>query len=247
MSFRRFLGVVLFALAIPIVGTADVKIVEKQHIDAFTMMGHTQPASDTRTVMWLGKGKMRVETGKQVVIIRLDRKKMYIVENNGAVYSVVNLPIDLKKMLPPGMGQQMLEMMKMTATVKKGTETKKIGKWTARRWDITLSSTMAKVRQTWWVTQDLKLDLSDFNDMAAQLTELQPGMKEAAEKFRQVDGFPVVKDTQTEMAMGGGAKMTSHEEVLSVEEGSPPAGTYEPPAGAKAKAFNLMEMMERKR
>jgi hypothetical protein len=205
------------------------------------------PARDATITSWIGKDRMRVEQGRNVIIIRLDRKKMYVVEPGGATYSVIDLPIDLKKLLPPGIGDQMLQMMKMNVTATKTGETKKVGRWKAVRWNIDLSSPMAKVHQVWWVTKDVKVDLSSFARMAETMLELQPGMAQAAKTLSRIDGFPVAKDTVTQMGMGGGAKMTSHEEVVAITEGTPPAGAYEPPANAKAKPFNMMEMMKKGR
>ncbi|NOZ78235.1 MAG: hypothetical protein GXP48_03440 [Acidobacteria bacterium] len=116
MRFRRVLTWMILAAAIPAMGMADVKIVTKQHVDAFTIMGHTMPARDVTTTTWITKDKMRVESPKDVVIVRLDKKKMYIVEGGGAAYSELDLPIDFAKLLPAGMAGPMLAMMKMTAS-----------------------------------------------------------------------------------------------------------------------------------
>ena len=245
MRFRRFAAVVILAAAIPALGMADVKIVTKQHVDAFTVMGHTSPARDTTTTTWITKDKMRVESPKNVIIVRLDQKKMYIVEGGGKVYSVIQLPIDLNKLLPAGMAGPMLAMMKMSVTVKPGTETKKVGKWMARRWDVTMHSSMATVHQVQWVTKDIKLDLAAFKRMSNAMIELQPGMADAVHELEKIDGFPVAEDTQTQMAMGSSAKMTSHTEVVSVTNEPAPPGTYAPPANAKARPFNMMEMMRK--
>ncbi len=245
MRVRHFAAMVVLAAAIPALGMADVKIVTKQHVDPFTMMGHTSPAQDTTTTTWITKDKMRVESPKNVVIVRLDKKKMYIVQNGGAVYSEIQLPIDLKKLLPAGMAGPMLAMMKMTVTVKPGTQTKKVGTWMTRRWDVTMHSSMANVHQVQWVTKDIKLDLAAFKKMSNVMVELQPGMADAIHQLEKIDGFPVEEDTETQMAMGSSAKVTSHTRVVSVTNGTPPPGTYAPPAHAKAKPFNMMEMMRK--
>ena len=248
MKLRRAWAVLVVTLLVPgLVAAADVKIVKKRHVDAFTIMGHTQPAKDEQTVVWMGGDRMRMESPENTVIVRLDQKKMYIVDPAGTEYHVIDLPLDLSKILPPGMGGQMLKMMEMTATVTPTDETKKIGKWETRRWNVTLSSKMVEMQQTSWVTKDVPMDLAKYRNMVDEIVSLQPGMASAVKEMAKIDGFPVEQDTVTEMAMAGGNKMASHEEVVSVEKADAPAGTYDPPAGAKATPFSFAEMMKKKR
>ncbi|NOZ78236.1 MAG: DUF4412 domain-containing protein [Acidobacteria bacterium] len=107
-----------------------------------------------------------------------------------------------------------------------------------------MNSSMAKVHQVQWVTKDVKLDLAAYKRMGAAMMKLQPGMADAMAELEKIDGFPVAEDTETQMAMGSGAKMTSHTEVVSITNEQAPPGTYAPPANAKAKPFNMMKMMQ---
>jgi Domain of unknown function (DUF4412) len=246
MSLRRAWTVVVLALIVPgLAAATDVKIVKKRHTDAFTIMGHAQPAKDEQTVVWIGADRMRMESPENTFIVRLDQKKMYLVNPGGTEYHVIDLPLDLKKILPPGMGEQMLKMMEMQATVTPTEETKKIGRWNTRRWNVTLSSKMVQMQQTNWVTKDVPLDVAKYRDMVGEVASLQPGMASAAKELAKIDGLPVEQDTVTEMAMAGGNKLTSHEEVVSIEETSAPPGTYDPPAGATAKPFSFQDLMRK--
>ncbi|MCG6962274.1 MAG: DUF4412 domain-containing protein [Acidobacteria bacterium] len=247
MNLRRAWTVIVLAVLVPgLTAAADVKIVKNRHTDAFTIMGHTQPAKDDQTVLWVGADRMRMESPENIIIVRLDQKKMYVVDPAGKEYNVIDLPMDLNKILPPGMGEQMLKMMEMTATVTPTDETKKIGKWETRRWNVTLSSKMVQMQQTSWVTKDVPLDLAKYRNMVDQVVSLQPGMASAVKEMAKIDGLPVEQDTVTEMAMAGGNKMTSHEEVVSIDKVEAPAGTYDPPAGATAKPFSFADLMRKK-
>ena len=66
-------------------------------------------------------------------------------------------------------------------------------------------------------------------------------MKEIAEKLQ---GFPVRTDITTTMM---GKSFKSWQELKSIEQKTPPAGFYEPPAGYKQVEFNPMSQMQKGR
>src|SRR5262245_17587987 len=89
----------------------DLMITKEKHTDAFSMMGHDQPAKDTKQVMWIGKDRIRVEEGDTVSIVRADLKKLFILDTKAKTVSTLDLPLDMKKYMPPeasGMFDQML-------------------------------------------------------------------------------------------------------------------------------------------
>lgn len=223
--------------------SADTKIVAKDHTDAFTVMGKQQPARDNESVTWIGKDSMRVEHGSKVIIVRLDQKKMFIVDPAESSYTVLDLPLDMSQYMPPEMAKQMMAMMKFTATVTPTDETREIHGWKARRYNVTMSSPMMHNEMTVWATKDIHVDLSAYKDMAAQLQLMQPGMADVVKEMMKIDGVQVLSEGTTKMM---GAEVGNRHEVVSVSEATPPAGSYEPPAGFKAKKFDFMEMMKNK-
>jgi hypothetical protein len=139
------------------------------------------------------------------------------------------------------MGEQMMQMMKFQVSVTPKDETRKVGPWTARRYDMTMNSAMMQMSSVVWTTKDVDFELDAFNDLAEQIVLMQPGMAEAIAEMRKMEGFQVMTEA-TMMIMGNEVK--SREETVSIDEMAAPAGTYDPPAGYTQKEFNFMEMQQ---
>ncbi len=230
--------VAVLGLSVP--AHADFKLVQRNHTDSMKVMGHEQPARDVESTMWIGDGMLRMDEGENSFIVRLDQKKMYMINHAEKKVTDIDLPLDVSKMLPP----QMREMMKMTATVTRTDETKKIGQWKATKYLITISSAMVKTEQVAWATTDVPFDASKYAAMALEILKVQPGMESVAREMSKIKGLVVMQDGKTTVM---GATAASHQEVISVEKTGPPKGGYEPPAGYQHEPFDPMKMMQRKR
>ncbi len=227
-------------LGLSVPAHADFKLVQKNHTGSMKVMGHEQPARDVESTIWIGDGMLRMDEGENSFIVRLDQKKIYMVNHSEKKVTEVDLPLDVSKMLPP----QMQEMMKMKASVTRTDETKKIGKWNATKYLITISSAMVKTEQVAWVTTDVPFDASKYAAMALEILKVQPGMESVAQEMSKIKGLVVMQDGKTTVM---GATADSHQEVLSVEKTGPPEGGYEPPAGYQREPFDPMKMMQRKK
>ena len=244
MSLRRLTVLLTAVLVVPgLVGAADYKIVKTRHTDPFSVMGRSQPAKDVQVTIWVGDGAMRIESPENTVIVRSDRKKMYIVDPAKTEYRVLDLPVDVAKLMPPGMAGQMMKTMAMTAKVTPTDETKTIGEWKVRRWNVTLDSKVIRLTQSVWTTKDVPVDASAYRNMFDELLSLQPGMADAVKELAKIDGFPILQETVSTMAMAN-EEMHSREQVVSIEKLAAPAGAYEPPPHAQELPFDFMEMMQ---
>ena len=76
------------------------------------MMGQTQPEKDEVHTTWIGDGKLRMDQGQSSTVVDLDGNKMIIIDHDNKSYSEIDLPVNLEELLPPGMGEQMMAMMK---------------------------------------------------------------------------------------------------------------------------------------
>jgi len=242
--FRTLLAV-LAALAMATVAGADTKIVKKQHSDAYTVMGQTQPARDETTTTWVGSDRMRTDQGDVSFIVRRDTSTLIVIDHDAKTYSELKLPVDIASLMPPEMAAGMKKMMSFTATVTPTDETQVIGKWKTRRYNITMTSPMLEMTSAVWVTKDVDLDIPAFTRMGEEVMRMQPGMEAIAEELRKIDGFQIRQENVTKMTMGGGGEVRSSEEVVSVEDLPAPAGTYEPPPDYQKRDFNFSSMMRR--
>jgi hypothetical protein len=226
--------------------TADTKVVQATHQDGFSIMGQTQPAKDERQTMFIGDDRMRLDQGSTSILIRLDEKTMYILDHDAETASTIDLPIDIAKMLPAGMADQMMKMMTFEVEVTPLEETREIGPWTAKRWEVTMKSPMVTVDSVYWATQDTDVDLDAFQRLFDNVAALQPGMGEVIDKLKAIDGFVVAQEGSTTMSTMGGTAVKTSQETVSIEEVEPPPGTYEPPPDYATAPFDYMSFMQRR-
>ena len=224
---------------------ADIKVVQQHHQDGFSMMGQEQPASDEKNVTWIGDGTLRMDQGSSTSIVNLASKKMVIVNHESKSYNEIDLPIDLASMLPPGMGEQMMAMMKFDVTVTPSTETKKVGPWTATRYDLKMTSSMMSMESVLWATKETPVDYKRYHELYSSVMSLQPGMDSMMAEMKKIDGYVVDQTATVTMTMMGETTIGSSDTVISVEEVEAPAGTYDAPVGYERKEFDYMEMMQK--
>lgn len=228
----------LTALGLVVPTFADTLVTSKTHSDPF--MG--QPAKDETSTTWIAKDRMSRVGEDASFIIRLDQKKLYMIDHSDKTYAVVDLPIDLGKYFPAEMQAQigaMMQQMKMTATVTPTDETKKINQWMARRHAVAISNAMGmKIDIDMWVAKDVDIDMSAYKDMVINMQGLQMGFEDVSKAMAAIDGMTVLSETTMNMM---GQTMKSREEVVSIEKKAAPAGTYDVPAGYKEETFNPMK------
>lgn len=244
MRLHRTLIVSLLALLAAGVVSADFKVVQDFHQDAFTMMGQDQPATDEERITWLADDKLRMDQGNKTTIVRLDTMKMYVVDHEKQSYFEVDMPINLAELMPPGMGEQMAKMMTFEVTVTPSEETKAVGEWSAKRYDMVMKSAMLTVTGVLWATEDAPLKPDDYLKLYSNVLSLQPGMEDVVEKMRSIDGFVVAQESTVSMSMMGESSVSSTEQTKSIEETEAPAGAYDVPSGYSREEFDYMKMMQ---
>ncbi len=232
----------LLLLTSTVAAHADTLLTFKSHSDAFEVMGQKQEAKDSEVKMWIGDNRVRRDDGDATVILRLDENKMYMVDHASKTYSILDLPIDFKKLMPEGgeqMMEQMSQMMKMDVTITPTDEKKTVGKWDASKVQVGLSNSMGmKVDTTMWVSKAVGVDPRIYTKMASSLASLQPGAMDWVKKMEQIDGFPVLQESTVTMM---GTSFKTREELVSVDKAAT-GGSYDPPAGYAKKAFDPMAM-----
>jgi hypothetical protein len=242
--FQKFALLLVSVVVAAGVAGADTKIVQQTHQDAFSMMGRSQPAKDDAQVTWIGGDRMRVDQGESSMVVRLDLKKMFFLDHTNKTTSAVDLPLDLKQYLPPQMGEQMLQMMKFDVTVTPRDETRTIGEWQTRRYDIAMKSAMITVESTYWVSSDIEINFALYNELYRQILAAQPGLAKLGEELTKIDGFPVVQEGVMKMSMMGDTTIGTSTTTTSIEEMSPPDGLYDPPSDYTDEPFDFAKRMQ---
>jgi hypothetical protein len=220
---------------------ADLVMTSQKHIDAMKMGPQETPAKDTTEVLWVGKDHMRSESGDKVTIVRMDLKKMFMLDTKAKTVSSLDLPVDLSKYVPPEAAPMLKMMSEMKITVTPTTETKKIKDWNTTKYTMTMRMDMGPgvdITQDMWVTKDIPLDRANWQEMNRTMMSAALGTSGLVEEMKKIDGVPVLTErTQTMM----GTAVKSRVEVISVEQKDPVAGFYDVPKDFTEKPFNPME------
>lgn len=194
------------------------------------------PAAEEETAtveVWIGDGRIRRDDGR--VAMALDGDRLLLINHDESTYSVLELPVDLESMLPEDM-RRMAAAWKPQVSVEPSDESREIGGWKARRWDVEVTSPMGlAIHNRLWVTRDLAIDYAVFEQLTRALASLQPGGGAAMDELAAIDGFPVLVESTADF---GGRTMESSERLVSVEQREPPAGLYQPPEGYDEKPFD---------
>jgi len=226
---RKFSLVTIVLLVLVSLLSADLSIRMKTHMDGFEMMGQKQPATDLDATNWLAKDRMVTHQQDKTFIVRMDEKKMYYVMHKNKVYTVIDLPVDLSKVLPPE-AAQMMGMMKMSLAVTPTGNTKKIDTWNCSEYQVEMKMMMGTMNMTIWATTDIPFDFSTYNDMYSNVASM--GFIENPEEYSKIKGYPIQTDMTINMM---GMTIKGYTTVLEIKEATAPAGTYTPPADYQKK------------
>jgi uncharacterized protein DUF4412 len=238
----RTLAALSFAAVFSPAGDPDTVLTTKVHTDAFTMRGRETPARDATQTVWIrGKDRMRFEDGERVVIVRLDEKKLYVLDPKEKSVSAVDLPFDAKKYLPEDgpFAERVEQMMAAKVTVTPSDETKRIGSWSARRFAVARSGAAGSSTSTVWTSTEVGVDSAAALEMVTAVQSLQPGEGIPGDERKKIEGFPVLAETTRSM---GETEIKSRKELVSVERKEAPAGAFDVPADYEKKPFELRMM-----
>jgi hypothetical protein len=216
---------------------ADVYIKQKANMGAF--MG--QPAKETIQEHWLGTNKMAMITPETTMIINMEAKKLYMVNNGNKTYIETDLPLDMTKLMPEQIAAMMKGMMDgMTMSVQPNGQTKKILNWNTSGYDVKITVMGMEMKMTFWASKDVPFDWKKYTDVYSEVYKAQLRMGEKSmEEFKKIQGFPV----ETEMdAMG--MKVTTT--TVEISQKNPAPGIYSVPAGyAKKDKLSMEDMQQR--
>ena len=224
--------------------SADYKVVLQHHQDGFAMMGQTQAPTDEEHVTWIGNKKLRMDQGSSSTIVDVGAGKMMLLDHDDKTYTEVDLPVDLAALMPPGMAEQMMAMLKFDVTVTASDETKKVGEWNAKRYDLKMTSAMMSLDTVIWASTETPIDQAAFFDLFSVVMSLQPGMDSMMEQMRQIDGYVVSQEAAMSMKFAGETTVGSTDVVTSIAMVYAPAGTYDPPADYAKEEFDFMARMQ---
>jgi hypothetical protein len=237
LTFVAILAVAALSLS------ADIYVKSKTHSDPVSIMGQNQPAKDDISEQWIGDGLLAQITKSRGFIVDTKKNIMMMINHVKKTYVETTLPLDLAKILPPEMAS-MIGMLNMTATVTPGTETKRIGQWNCKLYDVSMSVMGMAMPMKVWASTDVPFDTAKFAALFGNLMKGQMRLDDASVKeFQKIKGFQIATEMNAEIM---GAKIRTSSEVIEIAQKPAPADVYKAPAGyTKKDKLTADEMNDR--
>ncbi len=223
---------------------AETLLTHSVYTEAFQANGTEVPAEEGQRSLWIGKQRMRLETGDSTILVRLDQQKMYLIDARHKVATVIELPFEMRKYFPPELGEK-VEKNAPFATVTAQEETRQIGEWNTRRYTVSIKTGGAPTsKEEVWTTKDLAVDLAEYTALNHQISMLRAGGGLLAEEMKRLEGIPVLTNRVRFM---DGVEIRSREELVSVEEKPAPEGLFDIPADYAQRPFDPYAELQSRR
>jgi hypothetical protein len=236
--FGLTLGILL-ALASPSI--ADVLLTRIRNADEFIFESRVSPGAVNQKVeIWIGSDRIRRDDGKTALILRLDQKKLYLVNHAEKTYAATDLRQEGGRWLATATFVSSgpdKDVWTLHAKVEPTGETRKIGSWQAAKHRVVLSNeagTGNRLRVDWWIDPDLKVEDAALRTLMRLLASFGPTGDEWLATVLAVPGHPVLYERVEKQPE---VDVKIREELKSIKEGEAPMGTYDPPAG-----YRLMDL-----
>ena len=229
--------VIIVSFGIGASALADSYFKQAIHVGAFEMMGQTSPEKNDTSIVWLTEGKSCSQIGNEAsVIFDAETGLMYMVDHEKKQYSVISMDLfgkgnkedESKNDEAMKMMQAMVGDMKITVTPTD--QTKKIGDWDVKLYNVDIKMAMMPSKQEIWATEDIKIDYTMFNAVSNGMMAQMPGFEKIVDEMKKIKGIPVKTVTNTS-AMGG--EIVTSMNLIEYAEKDAPDGVFDIPEGYK--------------
>jgi hypothetical protein len=207
--------------------------------------GEAISSAEESSATWISKDKFRQDEGDHTTtIIRLDREKLYHINHKDKTFSAMDLPLNLENSLPPE-AKQIFQVMKMTSTVTKTSETQSIREWGCQMYLVDMSISVMgmsmPMKMEIWVSKETGINMKSFSLFYETLLSMNPFTIDLIEELRDIEGYPIL--TAITMSVEG-KKTYSREEVISIENKKAPKNMYDIPEGYILVDYNPLDLGE---
>jgi hypothetical protein len=220
---------VLLATALALPAAADTLLTLESR-QALSVQGQEQPERSQTVQIWIGENAIARDDAETRMVLIGD--ELLLISHRNRNFNRLPLPIDPISLAPPEMREQArtrFEESKLHGEITAVDETQEVGDWTAKRYDLALSSDAGlSVDMVFWASPEVDVSVDRFNALTRALASMQLGGAEWVSTLDEIEGFPVKRETTM---MNEAVEMHSTEELVSVEEAEAPADMYGPPAG----------------
>ena len=220
---------------------SDIYMKQKQHTDAVTIMGQSQPAEDVISETWITPEKIAVMNENHKIVIDLQKKTVTMADHKSKTLTVI--PMDFSKM-SEGSGMSadeqtqmqnfMGNMFKLDLKIEPTDEHKKIGEWDCRKYNQTMEMGMGTSHSVIWATKEIHIDKDLYakyvSGMMAQMPGISQNLDTVMKELEKIDGVQVLSEQTMDMM---GQSFGSSSELLEYKEAKAPADAFTLPSGYK--------------
>jgi hypothetical protein len=242
INMKKILAAIFILLTGWAFANADVYIKIKTHTDSHYDSGVEMPAEDSIEEIWIGDRKIVFITGRGLLhrLLNENQTKIYDLENNlvsiifpkNKIYAQSPLPLDRSKLLTDQYYSQ-IQMFKIKGIVRETDETKKVGKWKCKKYEletwIVYEGTRALEKDiSLWMTTEVPFDLDMYGKAAANERKLRDPRydDDLLSEWNKIKGCQIALEMTSYYR---GVARRYYEEVVEISKKNPPEGIYSVP------------------
>ena len=224
---------------------ADVYVRLESHTDSYYYGGVTYPEENEVGEAWIGDNTFAYITNRRSVVVNLNTSLLLFINHLDSTYAETTLPFDWPNLVSEEMAGR-LNMYRTTGMVKECEETKRIGKWMCKRYDVNSWIPYAGGRYdekeiVLWITPDAPLNENMYKQVQTILRQLRNYDEVLVGELGKIGGFQIASETTT-YVKGFGYQST--EQLTNMLEKHPPVNIYSVPKGYTKKEELTWEDLE---
>ena len=209
---------------------SDVYIKREVHTDSYYEDGLMHPAVDRVIEIWIGNKKMAYVSDSRIIIVDLNKNLMFFINKNEKTYVEIPLPFELAKVVTEQIGPD-LQFLAFNGTVETTKESKTIGRWICRCYNINGSGPYVREIKA-WVHPTPPFDMDTYNKMNINVLKLHNYDSNFIKETQKIKGIEIRLD-ETVYFRGSARKRT--DKILEISKKTPKTIPYSVPAGYRKK------------
>ena len=205
---------------------SDVYIKREVHTDSYYEDGFMHPAVDRVIETWIGNKKMAYISNSRIIIVDLNKNLMFFINKNEKTYLEIPLPFELAKVVTKQIAPD-LQFLAFSGTVETTKESKTIGRWRCRRYNINGSGPYVREIKA-WVYPNPPFDMDTYNKMNINVLKLHNYDSNFIKEMQKIKGIEIGLD---EIVYFRGSTRKRTNRILEISKKTPKTIPYSIPAG----------------
>jgi hypothetical protein len=238
---NRIATVALLA-ACPALCVADTCVRIQSHTDEYYYAGELTPATDEATELWFGADRIAYVAGARTYVMDTSESTLVFVNRTDSSYAQTGLPLDWSK-LASDETAAFLSIYRRHGEVTETGETRTIGGWTCRAYDVVSWIDVEDGRydereERIWASLDPPIDWTLYRETRRDAFRLSNYDDDLIEKLAKIDGLRVLVEARVHIR---GFSIGSRERIVEIGDRTPPPGLYSIPDGFREKETLTLE------